>query len=219
MATCAEVHTSTDRHPDRVGLIVDAKPSCLCERDSMSANSPGVVNDYEVIIRLVCAPMHVHSKRPELKSSFFSHVFTKGASAQRLDHATDTELVTTIDTLITSADDRLWLGYVQCRAKDIRQINVGEKSGQLFCVYDAALPPQNVPDTEPTEPENPAHAEIHASRRIPEADEIQYRVELAKAFNASGIRPRRTLRGGVVWASLREDLKDRKLPDQWAMLD
>ncbi len=78
--------------------------------------------------RLVCAPMHVHSKRPELKSSYFSHVFTKGASAQRLDHATDTELVATIDTLITSADDRLWLGYVQCRAKDIRQINVDEKS-------------------------------------------------------------------------------------------
>ena len=139
MATCAEVHTSTDRHPDRVGLIVDAKPSCLCERDSMSANSPGVVNDYEVIIRLVCAPMHVHSKRPELKSSFFSHVFTKGASAQRLDHATDTELVTTIDTLITSADDRLWLGYVQCRAKDIRQINVGEKSGHLFTTQHCRL--------------------------------------------------------------------------------
>lgn len=181
----------------------------------MSPKSPGVVSDDEVIIRLVCAPMHVHSKRPELKSSFFSHAFTKGASAQRLDHATDTELVTTIDMLTSSADDRLWLGYVQCLAKDIRQIDVSEKSVQLFCVYDAALPPQNAPDTEP---ENPAHAEIHASRRIPEADEIQYRAELAKAFNSNGIRSRRTLRSGVIWAALREDLKDRKLPDQWATL-
>lgn len=185
----------------------------------MSPKSPGVVSDDEVIIRLVCAPMHVHSKRAELKSSFFSHAFTKGASAQRLNHATDTELITTIDALTSGADDRLWLGYVQCRAKDIRQIEVGEKSVQLFCVYDAALPPQNAPDTDPTEPENPAHAEIHASRRIPEADEIQYRVELAKAFNCNGIRPRRTFRDGVIWGALREDLKDRTVPEQWAALD
>ena len=185
----------------------------------MSPKSPGVVSDDEVIIRLVCAPMHVHSKRLELKSSFFSHAFTKGASAQRLNHATDTELITTVDALTSGAEDRLWLGYVQCRAKDIRQVEVDENIVQLFCVYDAALPPENALDMVPAEHENPAHAEIHASRRIPEADQIQYRAELAKAFNSNRILPRRTLRDGAIWGALREDLKDRKVPEQWAALD
>ena len=185
----------------------------------MSPKSPGVVSDDEVIIRLVCAPMHVHSKRLELKSSFFSHAFTKGASAQRLNYATDDELITTVEALTSGADDRLWLGYVQCRAKDIRQIETDEKYAQTFCVYDAAVPPANTPHTDPVEPENPAHAEIHASRRIPEADQIQYRNELANAFNSNVILTRRTLRDGVIWSALRKELKDRTVPRQWAALD
>lgn len=173
----------------------------------MSPASPGLICDDEVIVRMVCAPMHVHSKRPELKSSFFSHAFSKGASAQRVEHATDTELKDCVEQLIGGADDRVWLGYVQCRASAIRKIKIRESDGQTFCVYDAALPPGN-----------PAHAEVHAARRIPEADEIEYRRELQKAFGAHAVLRRRGLRDGTVWAQLREDLKQRPLPPQWSAL-
>ncbi len=184
----------------------------------MSPKSPGVVSDEETIVRLVCAPMHVHSKRPELNSSFFSHIFTKGASAQRLNHATVTELSNTIETLTSGAKGGIWLGYVQCHAKEIRQIKIGDESNQQLCVYDAALPPPNAPQMQLAEPENPSHAEIHASRRIPEADQMEYRAELAKVFNSKKILSRHSLRSGAVWANLREDLKLRVVPEQWAAL-
>jgi hypothetical protein len=181
----------------------------------MSPVSPGVVQDDETIIRLVVTPMHVDKKLPKLKSSFFDYVFSQGLSAQRLDHVANTELVNTVNSLISNRQDRAWIGYVQCQAKDIRRIKSEQESVQQFCVYDAALPPPNAQSSDPPEPDNPAHAEIHASRRIPEAEQIEWRAELTKIFNAKGILSRRSLRDSAIWNALSDDLKCRAVPQQW----
>lgn len=203
---CSDLDRETDDHPDRVGVFADAKPECACEHESLSGYSPGVVADEEIIARFVCAPLHVHRKRAELNSSFFSYAFSRGVSVQRLDASTDEELVGCVKGLLTGSDDRQWLGYVTAPASAIRALAVGGDETQTFCVADAALA------------ENRAHAEIHCARRIPEADRLERRAELTKLFNTQGIQNRRALREGKVWEALPGDLKERPLPAHWNQL-
>lgn len=205
--SCAELDLATQEDQSRVGIFADLKPDCSCEKQSLSNDSPGLIDNKENIARMVCTPMHVHSKRPELKSSFFSHVASYGASAQRLEHATDHELASCVTNLIRGGDDRVWLGLVVASAEAIRSLSLGQHGKQSFCVADAALN------------DNPAHAEIHCAYRIPEADEIEYRRELMKAFNADKIEHRRSLRNGAVWSLLPENLRERVLPNQWSSLN
>ncbi|SDY52603.1 hypothetical protein SAMN05518669_11318 [Variovorax sp. YR634] len=204
--SCADLDRATEGLPDRVGSFADAKPSCACEQETLSEYSPGLVQDEETIIRMVCVPMHVHSKRAELKSSFFSHVATFGASVQRLEFASDGELIGCVEALVGGGEDRMWLGYVEAPASLIRSVQLGDGDTQSFCVADAALP------------ENPAHAEIHCAQRIPEADHVEYRAELLRVFNERGVLHRRSIRGGDVWNGVREELRLRPLPQQWAAL-
>ena len=205
--TCAEIDLSTQDDKDRVGKFADLKPNCACENQSLSIESPGLIESNEDIARMVCTPMHVHSKRPELKSSFFSHITSCGASAQRLKHASDIELASCIASLIEGREDRAWLGLVVASADAIRSLTLGPQGKQSFCVADAAIQ------------DNPGHAEIHCAYRIPEADEIEYRRELMLVFNATKIEHRRSLRKGAVWTLIPENLRERTLPDQWSSLN
>jgi hypothetical protein len=196
----------TLENPDRVGIFADQKPDCACEKLSLSSHSPSLIEDSEAIARMVCTPMHVHSKKPEVKSSFFSHAFSYGASAQRLEHATNQELATCVADLIGGAEDRTWLGVVVASAVAIRALSLGSAGKQSFCVADAALE------------ENPAHAELHCAYRVPEADAIEYRRQLMTVFNSGAIRHRKSLRAGSVWTLVPGELTERTLPAQWASL-
>jgi len=204
--SCAGLNRETDNQPDRVGTFADAKPGCACEHETLSEYSPGLVSGEEIIARMVCVPQHVHPKRAELNSSFFSHAFSRGASVQRLEASADEELLGCVEGLLSSGDDRQWLGYVSARASEIRAIQAGGDETQTFCVADAALH------------DNQAHAEIHCARRIPDADRIERRVQLMKLFNAGGIQNRRSLRDGKIWTALSGDLRSRPVPKQWEAL-
>ena len=204
--SCSALDLGTQDNPDRVGIFADQKPDCACEKLSLSAHSPSLIGDHECIARMVCTPMHVHSKKPELKSSFFSHVSSYGASAQRLEHATNQELANCITELIGGSDDRIWLGVVVAPTFAIRELSLGSQGKQSFCVADAALDG------------NPAHAELHCAYRVPEADAIEYRRELMKVFNSGAIRHRKSLRAGSVWTLIPEQLRVRELPGHWSAL-
>ena len=169
----------------------------------MSQHSPGPVQSGETLARMVCSPMHVHRKRKELKPSFFDHAFSFGLSVQRLERAHDEELSQLVNGFIGTAEDRVWLGYVQCSCGHLRHLRVADLDKQLFCVYDAA------------EESSPAHAEIGVSHRISEADQIEYRRELMRVFGDGVIRSRHTLRDGTVWFQLSEDVRARPVPQQW----
>jgi hypothetical protein len=206
LGSCADLNLATQDQEDRVGQFADAKPGCACEQDTLSEYSPGIVEDNETILRMVCVPMHIHSKKPELKSSFFSHIASFGASVQRLEKSTDEELTACVEGLVSGAEDRVWLGYVQASARAIRDVQVGKEGKQSFCVADAAL--EN----------NRAHAEIHCAYRIPEADRIEYRVQLMNVFKGKTVLNRRSVRDGAIWNALGAELKTRALPPQWADL-
>lgn len=204
---CLSVNASSDGHDDRVGLIADVASNCGCEKYRMSEYSPGPVADAETIVRMVCVPMHVHRKKPELLPNFFSHAFSKGMSAQRLDSATDFELADWVNQFLGGGADRVWLGFVHAPCSDIRRAQTDTTNGsRLFCVYDAALK------------ENPAHVEVASAGRIPEADVLEARAALRRSFMDGKVYSRDSLRSGGVVAKVREDLLAREWPTQWTAL-
>lgn len=202
--SCSEINASTQGHIDRVGLVADAAPDCACESHSLSQYSPGIVQDEETIVRMVCVPMHVDKKKPKLLPNFFSHAFSFGMSAQRLEKAGSTELAKWLNNFLANGGDRVWLGYVQAPCKKIRGVLLQDESSRSFCVYDAASD------------ESPAHAEVCASRRLEEADRLEARAHLMKAF--SEILPRTSLMGGEVQNIVDSKLLARDVPSQWGSL-
>lgn len=203
--SCSKLNTSTDGNEDRIGIIADAAPDCACENASMSQHSPHPVQQEETIARMVCIPMHVNKKKPELLPSFFNHAFSYGMSAQRLEKASDAELADWVSGFVSGADDRVWLGYIQASCKTIREVLRPNLASRAFCVYDAALE------------SNPAHAEVCSSHRIIEdADRLEARANLRRAF--SGILPRATLKNGQVQSLVRADLLARPVANHWQEL-
>lgn len=204
---CAEINAATDNSEDRVGIIADAAPDCECEAYSMSPHSPGPVQSNEAIGRMVCVPLHVHKKKPELLPSFFSHAFSIGMSAQRLDVASTVELAEWVNEFVVGSENRIWLGYVQATCKSIRDIERVDKLAQAFCAYDAALK------------QNPAHVEVCASSRvIDDADRIEARARLRRAFSNGQIVSRNALKDGGVRALVKPELLAREYPAQWKAL-
>lgn len=200
---CDQLNADTLHRDDRVLVVADAAPECTCESQRMSPHSPGPVQSGETLARMVCFPMHVHRKRRELKPSFFDHAFSFGLSIQRLDQAKDEEIATLVEGFLTPKDDLLWLGYIEGSCEHLRSLRAGTSNKRLFCIYDTA------------EERNPAHAEIGVSHRIDEADQIEYRRELMRAFGDGLIHGPKELRDSAVWSLLPESLRVRPVPPQW----
>ncbi|UNV89387.1 MULTISPECIES: hypothetical protein [unclassified Comamonas] len=144
--------------------------------------------------------MHVNKKKPnEVKSNFLSHAETRGVSMQRSPIASIGELVNCISK-VAAGDDRCWLGYVELSAENIRSIR-SEDGSQMYCVADAA------------NEENPAHAEIHMSSDMPDADRLEYRAKLTKKFGK--IKGRKALYDGKVWDAMPEEIKAKETPERF----
>lgn len=151
---------------------------------------------------MVCIPLHVHEKKLQLKPNFFNHAFTKGLSTQRLERSGNSELAQWINSFLRVDTDRVWLGYVQASCDAIRAILHSTERLRLFCVYDSATD------------DNPSHVEVCASRRIiEEADRLEARAELRKAF--SKVHQRAILKNGDVCKLVDRDLLEREIPTHW----
>ena len=201
--SCADLNRDTEHLSDRVSVIAGAKPACACEDDTLSEHSPGVVGAEEVIVRMVCVPMHVHKTRLEVLASFFSHAVTRGLSVQRMDIASDNELLACVEGFLQADEKRVWLGYVEASVSSIRDLRLLDDGAQSFCVADAALS------------DNQAHAEVHCAYDIPEADAMEYRAALMNIFNGKNVQNRKSLRGGAVWQDVQDEFKKRPLPSRW----
>jgi ferredoxin-thioredoxin reductase catalytic subunit len=200
---CGKLNLDTQNHEDRVYVIAEAAPDCACESQLVSLHSPHPVRAEETLGRMVCTPMHVHSKRKELKPSFFEHAFSYGLSVQRLELAAHEELARLVVGFLEPKEDRTWLGYVECSCEHLRNLRDESSGMRMFCVYDSG------------EENNPAHTEIGVSRRIPEADQNEYRRELMRVFGEGVIQNREKLHDGSVLALMPQELQSRPRPKQW----
>lgn len=182
---CQRLNQASDESPTRVKDIDDAAPDCVCEKCSMSADSPGVVEDHETLVRFAFNPMHLRADG-SAKSSLFSQVFTNGCSVQRDDLARDDELKSFVANYLAHNPKQNWRGLFRARCSDVRRIENSTYPGRrAACVYDTATP------------ENPAHAEICATRfALSEADPAEVRAELFRVFDADHMILPRDYRGG-----------------------
>lgn len=96
---------------------------------------------------------------------------------------------------------------MEAQCSEIRATrDITDESKRGFCVYDAALI------------DNPAHVEVASARRIAEADRVEARAMLWKAFTNGRVINRKVLRSGSVLAKVHQQLLARTQPQQWQAL-
>lgn len=155
---------------DRVKKFNASCPDCICENFLTSKHSPGKVRDDEQLSRFVFSPIHVGKKG--ILPAVFSHTFTVGCSIQRESIVSEAELINFVKDFLNGKADRSWHGVLIADNKVLRDYTMDNSDRRAFCIYDTA------------EKHNPAHGEIHqAQYEIDEADKIELREKLFKAFN------------------------------------
>lgn len=162
----------------------------------MSKFSPGVVKDDELLSLFIFLPIQVNRKGV-VKPSVFDHVHSKGRSIQRDTVANLLELKNFVQAILSGGEDRGWIGVITAKCLKVRNVTIAPEVARAICVFDTA------------EPGNPAHAELCRARVMDEADKVELRSELWKAFNADSVTRPSEYRNGQVWASLNDELRSR----------
>ncbi len=109
-------------------------PHCVCEQDSVSSYSPGIVQDEEYLIRLIFSPTHFNEQMAQLKPFAFFDCKDKGLSVNRMQYTSVEELKQTAAFI---SHGRQMVGVVIAKCGDIRAI-INEENERGFCVYDTA---------------------------------------------------------------------------------
>lgn len=136
---------------------------CGCENYSVADNSPGPVQDNEVLNYLVPTP-EGRTENGHINPLFLNQVTVNGLSVLR-DSAANSEFELTILELRPrwQSKQRELEGVISFKAKDVRYLG----DARLCCVYDTALP------------DKPNHADLMATPLI-EQDETVTNSELKK---------------------------------------
>ena len=149
-------------------------PECECERSSVSAHSPGLVQDDEILIRTLYSPFQINEETGRVDPAHFrTDLEKRGFSVNRMDHISETDLQTKIARKIEH--DRAkgrqrgeFYRVVTARCGDIRHLVDGDR--RLFCTYDTASE------------DDPSHADVCQALEYPPG--TQNRRALAKENSA-----------------------------------
>ena len=167
---CCKINYDSSRSNKRVSIINNAAPDCVCEKHSMSKNSPHPIKDNEGITRFIFIENQLRKDKKSIKPSFFSQADTKGCSIQRESIVEDSELVTFVKKYREKNPKSNWFGVVTGNCQEIRRI-LTDQDKRAYCVYDTGYEL------------NPAHGEICKTHHIEEADKAELRRHLKKIFN------------------------------------
>ncbi|MFU2928703.1 MULTISPECIES: hypothetical protein [Pseudomonadaceae] len=140
---------------ERCRLIDNEHPNAVCELESVSATSPGIVKNEEFAHRFVFSPIHMDGEL--IKSSFFSDCQHGGLSCQRgsgkdvAPEVHDRGIAMVNKWNDDNAEDqtkaqRTYLGVVTAQVSKIRNLiphpDAGETAGtyeqQMMAVYDTS---------------------------------------------------------------------------------
>ena len=119
-------------------------PNCVCERESVSVHSPGLVTDNEILVRSIFTDQPLDQKG-HLKPVYFrQEPSTRGFSVDRINQ---TEVETLKSGKLKDNRYKGFLMFSAARGGDIRNL-INNEGIRLFCIYDTATA------------ENQAHADI-----------------------------------------------------------
>lgn len=186
---CCKINYDSSGSDKRVSLINYAAPDCVCEKHSMSKNSPHPINDNERITRFAFIENQLRKDKKSIKPSFFSQTDTNGCSIQREFIVEDSELVTFVKKYREKNPKNNWLGVVTGSCQEIRRILTDEDK-RAYCVYDTGIE------------FNPAHGEICKTHHIEEADKVELRRQLMKIFNNGLIIEPNEYRNGNIFSQI-----------------
>lgn len=149
-------------------------------------------------MRFVFLPMHVDKKTGLLMPNFTDHVFTAGFSVQRNEMARLKELQDCVKGFLANKEKAAWLGVVVASVDELRACRISGGSEVAFGIYDSA------------EKNNPAHAEIAATRyAIEDPDRMEAQKHLLDCFGSGKLIPRESFFDGKVWNGLSTSLQQR----------
>lgn len=111
------------------------------EKMSVSTDSPGPVENHELIARFIYDPLHFSENLLHYDPIFFD-LTRRGLSVNREVIASDIHGIGK-----SHANERTYVGYIRCRTSEIRQEHIDD-GARVFVVLDTALP------------NNSAHADI-----------------------------------------------------------
>jgi hypothetical protein len=116
------------------------------EGESASIHSPGPIDNSEELIRYWLNPIHYDSVKRELKPTAFDEATRFGASINRLNHISHSEVKGIAQARVDSwnADRgekpaREVIGYSTFKASEVREIFSGPDSRRALAAYDTAL--------------------------------------------------------------------------------
>ena len=159
--SCRDAFQEAAAAADPCRHLSQNQPGCVCEAESVSAHSPGVIANTELLARLIYSPLHVDPTTGLTTELAFSDVKDKGLSVQRLTHATQAEVRAIgakklADDHARGKTDRQYLGIVTADVSQIRAEAYPE-AARAFCAYDTAGPG------------DPAHADVCQTPTSPSA--------------------------------------------------
>jgi hypothetical protein len=117
------------------------------ESESASPDSPGIVEDAEILARQVLDPAFYDQATGEPKPTLFEHASSVGASVNRLLHTTSDQVHEHGKARALERSDpgkpKTYVGYVTVNAGEVRRVvtggnAIGRRRG--FGIYDTALP-------------------------------------------------------------------------------
>ena len=127
------------------------------ENETASLQSPGPVQNEEILIRQIISPHHFDAETKKLKTSAFTDSETFGLSVNRLSHTTvelihDVALERIEKANINAKNPKAFWGTVNFFCAEVRAIFYRSEEGVAplrgFVIYDTA------------DPEDPSHADI-----------------------------------------------------------
>lgn len=124
---------------------IDMRTQLEWEAEKVSAHSPGPVVDGEQLARQVLDPAFFDVDTGEVKPTLFDDASSRGASTNRREYASDSQLHArgmqrAAQASAQSTRTKTYVGFVSLHAKDVRHImaDVDGTSRRAFGVYDTA---------------------------------------------------------------------------------
>ena len=139
---CKDLESSHTNFECKCGVYRQRFPDCQCESESVSDNSPGIVQDEEWLVRSLYNA-NVLEDGCVTTAYIRGLIGDKGLSVDRLDHSSDIQLRTRELQHPLPQNQVL---FVAAQCSKVRDLNIDQK--RLFCIYDTASR------------ERPEHAEI-----------------------------------------------------------
>jgi len=162
-ATCRQLFEAADKRPDtRVREVDFARAQCACEREVVSAHSPGQVADSEILIRILVAPQHMAKGKVRPRASSLADAEFRGLSIFREKYTSKVRIRKIAEDLVRRAkvangEKAGVFGVLRIECSIVRASKIDLDIFRGYCVYDTALN------------DDPSHAEIF--QRVSDGDE------------------------------------------------